>query len=115
MNKEILLNPAGIPYEEVGPRLKELDEALRKCDMAVGAETDIHLTLGPAKDRVMSATITVYLLQKEEPEEKADVPAIHCENCKHFVYARPYNGRCSIAEQCVKGSQWEAKSWSTEQ
>jgi hypothetical protein len=53
--------------------------------------------------------------EKEEPEEKADVPAIHCENCKHFVYTRPHEGKCSIAVQCVKGSQWEAKSWSTEQ
>ena len=78
MDKSILLKPVGIPYEEVGPRLKELNEAIRKYDMALGVETDIHLTIGSVKDRVMSATITVYLLQKEETNKDN-----YCSTCRY--------------------------------
>lgn len=46
--------------------------------------------------------------EKEEPEEKADVPAIHCENCKHFIYTKPYVGKCNSAVKCTRGSEWEA-------
>jgi hypothetical protein len=46
--------------------------------------------------------------EEATPEEVKDNPR-SCENCKHFIYAAPYDGRCSIAVQCAKGSQWEAK------
>ena len=97
MNKGIVLKPAGIPYEEVGPRLKELDEALRKFDMALRAETDIHLTVGPVKDRVMSATITVYLLQEEETNKDN-----YCSTCRYGAEC-PDGPRC---KKCDNGSKW---------
>ena len=43
-----------------------------------------------------------------QKNEAKDTPR-SCENCKHFIYAAPYDGKCSIAVPCDKGSQWEAK------
>ena len=97
MAKGILSIPIGISYEEVGPRLKELDEALQKCDMALGADTDIHLTVGPEKDRVMSATITVYLLQKKETDKYN-----YCFTCRYGKEC-PNGPKC---EECDNGSKW---------
>ena len=58
---------AGIPVEEVGPRIKELNEAIEKQSMAIGADTAYNVNFFPGeKNRVVSVTMTVYLFQKED-------------------------------------------------
>ena len=62
----------GIPLKEVGPRLEELHNALAEKEMAVGADTDVHLNITDG-EHVNIAAITVYFLQKptivETPEK----------------------------------------------
>ena len=57
----------GIPLEEVGPRLKELHNAITEKGMAIGAQTDCRLEITDGK-HVNSAIITVYFIQKEEDQ-----------------------------------------------
>lgn len=58
---------AGVPLEEVGPRLKELNEAIEKQSMAIGADTAYNVNFLPGdKNKVVSVTMTVYLFQKED-------------------------------------------------
>ena len=52
----------GIPIEEVGKRVKELTEAIKKHDMDIGAESSININIGP-KEEAISATLTVYFLK----------------------------------------------------
>ena len=59
----------GIPLEEVVTRLKELHEALSEKEMAVGADTDVHLNITD-REHVNSATITVYFFQTPPLETK---------------------------------------------
>lgn len=65
---------AGIPVEEVGPRLKELNEAIEKQSMAIGADTAYNVNFLPGyKNRVVSVTMTVYLFQKEDHQDRENV------------------------------------------
>jgi hypothetical protein len=65
---------AGIPLEEVGPRLKELNEAIEKQSMAVGADTAYNVNFLPGdKNRVVSVTMTVYLFQKEDHQDRENL------------------------------------------
>ena len=61
---------AGVPLEEVEPRLKELNEAIEKQSMAIGADTAYNVNFLPGeKNRVVSVTMTVYLFQKEDHQD----------------------------------------------
>ena len=65
---------AGVPLEEVGPRLKELNEAIEKQSMAIGADTAYNLNFLPGdKYRVVSVTMTVYLFQKEDHKDRENL------------------------------------------
>lgn len=65
---------AGIPLEEVGPRIKELNEAIEKQSMAIGADTAYNVNFLPGdKNRVVSVTMTVYLFQKEDRQDRENL------------------------------------------
>lgn len=57
----------GIPIEEVGDRLKALDESLRQNSMALKADTGVHIDC--SRDKVaLSLVLEVYLFEEEEKE-----------------------------------------------
>ena len=63
----------GIPLEEIGDRLKALDESLRQNDMAIKADTGVHIDC--SRDKVaLGFVLEVVLFEKEvvvfEKEEK---------------------------------------------
>ena len=65
---------AGIPVEEVGTRIKELNEAIDKQSMAIGADTAYNVNFLPGdKNRVVSVTMTVYLFQKEDHQDRENL------------------------------------------
>lgn len=58
----------GIPLEEVGNRLKALDESLRLNGMAIKADTGVHIDC--SRDKVaLGFVLEVYLFEKEENKE----------------------------------------------
>ena len=60
----------GIPIEEVGDRLKALDESLRQNGMALKADTGVHIDY--SRDKVaLSLVLEVYLF--EDKKESEDV------------------------------------------
>ena len=62
---------AGIPLEEVGPKLKESNEAIENKSMAIGANTAYNVNFLPGnKNRVISVTMTVYLFQEEDCQDR---------------------------------------------
>ena len=55
----------GIPLEEVGDRLKALNESLLQNGMALKADTGAHIDC--SRDKVaLSLVLEVYLFEKEE-------------------------------------------------
>lgn len=57
----------GITTEEVGERLKKMNEILEANDMTLGAEQGYNVRLAPGrKDTIISATVTVYFFAKDE-------------------------------------------------
>lgn len=59
----------GIPLEEVGDRLKALDESLRQNGMALKADTGVHIDC--SRDKVaLGFVLEVVLFNKEEEEKK---------------------------------------------
>ena len=58
----------GIPIEEVGDRLKALNESLLQNNMALKADTGVHINC--SRDKVaLSLVLEVYLFEKEENKE----------------------------------------------
>lgn len=58
----------GIPIEEVGDRLKALDESLKQNNMALKADTGVHIAC--SRDKVaLSFVLEVYLFEEEENKE----------------------------------------------
>ena len=65
---------AGIPVEEVGTRIKELNEAIDKQAMTIGADTAYNVNFLPGdKNRVVSVTMTVYLFPKEDHQDRENL------------------------------------------
>lgn len=62
-----LMSTIGIPLEEVGDRLKALDESLRQNGMALKADTGVHIDC--SRDKVaLGFVLEVVLFKKEEKE-----------------------------------------------
>lgn len=57
----------GIPLEEVGDKLKALDESLRQNGMALKADTGVHIDCNRDKTAI-GFVLEVVLLGKEEKE-----------------------------------------------
>ena len=58
----------GIPLEEVGDRLKALDESLRQNGMALKADTGVHIDC--SRDKVaLGFVLEVVLFKKKEGKE----------------------------------------------
>ena len=58
----------GIPLEEVGDRLKALDESLRQNGMALKADTGVHIDCNRDKTAI-GFVLEVVLLGKEKSED----------------------------------------------
>lgn len=55
----------GIPLEEVGDRLKALDESLRQNGMALKADTGVHIDC--SRDKIaLGFALEVVVFEKEE-------------------------------------------------
>lgn len=66
LNKKI-----GIPVEEVGKRIKELNEILEEHNMVLKAENDVGICFWKDKDTAISLKLEVVLLcDNKEKEEK---------------------------------------------
>lgn len=58
----------GIPIEEVGDRLKALNESLLQNGMTLKADTGVHIDC--SRDKVaLSLVLEVYLFEEEEGKE----------------------------------------------
>lgn len=58
----------GIPLDEVGGRLKALNESLLKNGMALKADTGVHINC--SRDEVaLSLVLEVYLFEEKEEKE----------------------------------------------
>ena len=63
-----LMSTIGIPLEEVGDRLKALDKSLRENDMALKADTGVHIDC--SRDKIaLGFILEVVLFKKEESED----------------------------------------------
>lgn len=61
-------NTRGIPLEEVGDRLKALDESLRQNGMALKADTGVHIDC--SRDKVaLGFVLEVVVLDKDVDKE----------------------------------------------
>ena len=58
----------GIPLEEVGDRLKALDESLRQNGMALKADTGVHIDCNRDKT-ALGFVLEVVVFNKEEGKE----------------------------------------------
>lgn len=59
------MSTIGIPLEEVGDRLKALDESLKQNGMALKADTGVHIDC--SRDRVaLGFVLEVVVFEKEE-------------------------------------------------
>lgn len=68
MLKPCSVKSIGIPIEEVGDRLKALNESLLQNGMTLKADTGVHIDC--SRDRVaLSLVLEVYLFEKEENKE----------------------------------------------
>ena len=60
-----LMSTIGIPLDEVGDRLKALDESLRQNGMALKADTGVHIDC--SRDKVaLGFVLEVVVFEKEE-------------------------------------------------
>ena len=57
----------GIPLEEVGDRLKALDESLRQNGMALKADTGVHIDC--SRDKVALGFVLEVVFFKKESED----------------------------------------------
>ena len=65
MLKPCNVKSIGIPIEEVGDRLKALNESLLQNGMTLKADTGVHIDC--IRDKVaLSLVLEVYLFEKEE-------------------------------------------------
>ena len=65
-----LMSTIGIPLEEVGDRLKALDESLRQNGMALKADTGVHIDC--SRDKIaLGFVLEVVLFNKGEEKENA--------------------------------------------
>ena len=55
----------GIPVEEVGPRLKKLNEAIKDCGMCIKADTDVNISFN-RDQTALSLKLEVYLFAEEK-------------------------------------------------
>ena len=60
-----ICNTIGIPLEEVGDRLKALDESLRQNGMALKADTGVHIDCSRDKI-VLGFALEVVVFEKED-------------------------------------------------
>lgn len=58
----------GVPLEEVGDRLKALDESLRQNGMALKADTGVHIDCSRDKT-ALGFVLEVVIFEKKEEEE----------------------------------------------
>lgn len=58
----------GIPLEEVGDRLKALDESLRQNGMALKADTGVHIDCSRDKT-ALGFVLEVVVFKKEKSED----------------------------------------------
>ena len=58
----------GIPIEEVGDRLKALDESLRQNGMALKADTGVHIDC--SRDKIALGFVLEVVLFNKEEEKK---------------------------------------------
>lgn len=64
----LICNTIGIPLEEVGDRLKALDESLRQNGMALKADTGVHIDC--SRDKVaLGFVLEVIVLSKDGDKE----------------------------------------------
>ena len=69
MLKPCSVKSIGIPIEEVGDRLKALNESLLQNGMTLKADTGVHIDC--SRDKVaLSLVLEVYLFEEEEGKEK---------------------------------------------
>lgn len=60
-----LMSTIGIPLEEVGDRLKALDESLRQNGMALKADTGVHIDC--SRDKIaLGFVLEVVVFEKED-------------------------------------------------
>ena len=58
----------GVPLEEVGDRLKALDESLRQNGMALKADTGVHIDC--SRDKIaLGFVLEVVIFEKKESRE----------------------------------------------
>lgn len=58
----------GVPLEEVGDRLKALDESLRQNGMALKADTGVHIDC--SRDKIaLGFVLEVVIFEKKEEKE----------------------------------------------
>lgn len=63
-----LMSTIGIPLEEVGDRLKALDESLRQNGMALKADTGVHIDC--SRDKIaLGFVLEVVIFEKKESED----------------------------------------------
>lgn len=63
------IHSAGIPLEEVGDRLKALNESLLKNGMALKADTGVHIDC--SRDKIaLGFVLEVVVFSKDEDEEE---------------------------------------------
>ncbi len=62
----------GIPLEEVGDKLKALDESLRQNGMALKADTGVHIDCSRDKT-ALGFVLEVVLLSEYQDKESEDV------------------------------------------
>ena len=62
-----LMSTIGIPLEEVGDRLKALDESLRQNGMALKADTGVHIDC--SRDKTALGFVLEVVVFKKESED----------------------------------------------
>lgn len=59
----------GIPFDEVGDKLKALDKSLRENGMVLKADTGVHINC--SRDKIaLGFVLEVVVFEKEKEEEK---------------------------------------------
>lgn len=62
-----LMSTIGIPLEEVGDRLKALNESLRQNGMALKADTGVHIDC--SRDKIALGFVLEVVVFKKESED----------------------------------------------
>lgn len=68
---EVKYHTIGIPIDTVGERLKALHESLMENDMALKAETGVHINCSRS-EIALGFTLEVVVFDTEDKEEKED-------------------------------------------